>query len=81
MAGTLTTIPEKGNGGKDILLVKVNAAGDLVWIKTIGGTGDEVPTAITEASNGDLIVCGTNTLSGYASVFLMRADKNGDLKN
>lgn len=81
LAGTITTIPEKGNGGKDILLVKVNAVGDLVWIKTIGGTGDEVPTAITEASNGDLIVCGTNTLSGYASVFLMRTDKDGELKN
>lgn len=81
LAGTLTTIPEKGNGGKDLLLVKVNAAGDLVWIKTIGGTGDEVPAAITETSNGDLLICGTNSLSGYASVFLMRMDKNGELKN
>jgi len=81
LAGTIETSPEKGNGGKDILLVKVNAVGDLLWIKTMGGTGDEVPAGITEASNGDLIICGTNNLNDYASVFLMRTDKNGELKN
>jgi len=47
----------------------------------MGGTGDDDPAGVTEASNGDIIVCGTNTLSGYASVFLMRMDKNGELTN
>jgi hypothetical protein len=81
LAGTITTNPSKGNGGKDILLIKVNAQGEQVWIKTMGGTGDEVPISVTEASGGDLIVCGTNTLSNYATAFLIRVDKNGELKN
>lgn len=81
LVGTMTTTPQKGNGGKDLLIIKVNAIGDIVWIKTMGGTGDDDPAGVTEASNGDIIVCGTNTLSGYASVFLMRMDKNGELTN
>lgn len=81
IAGTTTTNPEKGNGGKDIFLVKVNSFGDLVWIKTIGGAGDEVPSAICETAEGDIVICGTNTLGDYASVFLMKTDKNGELKN
>lgn len=81
LAGTLTTNPEKGKGGKDLFLVKVNAFGDVVWVKTMGGTGDEVPISISETGSGDLLVCGTNTIGDYASVFLMKMDKNGELKN
>jgi hypothetical protein len=81
LAGTLTTNPVKGKGGKDLFLVKVNAFGDVVWMKTMGGTGDEVPISIRETGSGDLLVCGTNTIGDYASVFLMKMDKNGELKN
>jgi hypothetical protein len=80
-AGTMTTNPEKGKGGKDLFLVKVNAIGDVVWMKTMGGTGDEVPVSINETGTGDLLVCGTNTIDDYASVFLMKMDKNGEQKN
>lgn len=81
LAGTMTTNPEKGKGGKDLFLVKLNAIGDVVWMKTVGGTGDEVPISIRETGAGDLLVCGTNTIGDYASVFLMKMDKNGELKN
>ncbi len=81
LTGTITTNSSKGNGGKDLLLIKVNSTGDLIWLKTVGGLGDEQPVSVIEASNGDLVVCGTNNLSGYSSIFLMRMDKNGELKN
>lgn len=81
IAGTMTTTPQKGNGGKDLFLLKLNAVGDIVWIKTMGGAGDEEPAGVTEATNGDIIVCGTNSQGGYSSVFLMRMDRNGDLTN
>lgn len=79
LAGTMTTNPEKGNGGKDLFLVKVNASGDPVWMKTIGGVGDEVPVSIKEVENGNLLVCGTNTIGDYSTIFLMKMDKNGEL--
>ncbi|MFZ2904983.1 MAG: hypothetical protein WAZ98_02150 [Cyclobacteriaceae bacterium] len=81
LAGTFTTNPEKGNGARDLFLVKLNKSSQVVWMKTFGGSGDETPVAIRETSNGDLLVCGTNTLGDFASIFLMKMDKNGELKN
>jgi hypothetical protein len=71
----------KSNPDKNLLVIKVNALGDLLWMKTLGGSGDEIPVSVTEASNGDILIGGTNDLKDYASAFLMRMDKNGDLKN
>lgn len=81
VAGTLVTNPQKGNGGKDIFLVKVNTFGSPIWMKTLGGIGDEEVTAVRLAKDGGLIVCGTNTIGDYSSVFLMKLDENGNLEN
>lgn len=79
LAGTFTTTPQKGSGGKDLLLIKVDAFGNMIWRKTLGGTGDEEVTAVLETTNEDLIVFGTNTQGNYSSIFMMRMDKNGEL--
>jgi hypothetical protein len=79
LAGSFSTIPQKGNGGKDMLLIKVDAFGNMIWRKTLGGTGDETVTAVLETENENLIVFGTNTQGNYSSIFMMRMDKNGEL--
>src|SRR5690606_38236830 len=38
IAGSMQSIPGKGNGGQDILLIKLDAFGNLVWEKLIGGS-------------------------------------------
>lgn len=81
LAGSFTTIPAKGKGGKDIFLVKVDDFGNMLWAKTFGGSGDETVSVVREAKDGGLIICGTNTLGGYSSIFLIKTDKNGELKN
>lgn len=81
LAGTFKSDASNGNGGLDIFLIKVNALGDLVWFKTFGGAGDETPVAIREDESGNLLICGTNKLGDYATVFLMKTDENGELKN
>ncbi len=78
IVGTMTNTSTKD---KDILLIKVNAFGEKQWIKRIGASGDEVPVSIREADNGDLLICGTNTLGNYSTIFLMRTDSNGEIKN
>jgi len=77
------TVTNANTRDKDLLLIKVNSVGDLVWIKKRGGSGDEIPTGVVEAENGDLVVAGTSsvTIGRYSTVFLMRMDKNGELKN
>jgi hypothetical protein len=79
LAGTMTSTPTVGNGGKDILLVKLDAFGNLVWKKLIGGSGDEAVSSIRETPDGGLLVCGTNTINGLSTMMLMKTDSNGNL--
>ncbi len=78
MVGTMTNTSTKD---KDLMIIKLNAFGDKQWIKKFGASGDEVPVSIKEADNGDLVICGTKTLGNYSTIFLMRMDSNGELKN
>ncbi len=78
IVGTTTNTSTKD---KDLIIIKVNAFGDKQWIKRFGASGDEVPVSIKEADNGDLVICGTKTLGNYSTIFLMRMDSNGELKN
>jgi hypothetical protein len=67
-----------GNG-KDIWLIKIDSFGDAVWSKTFGGSGDQVPSAVRETSAGDIIICGTNTVGGFSSIFLIKTDSKGEI--
>jgi hypothetical protein len=72
-----------GNSQKndDILLIKIDVQGNIIWKKIIGGKGDEHVTAIRETEDRGLLICGTNFVENVASVFLIKTDKNGELKN
>jgi len=84
IAGTMLTRSidgkEFGNGERDILLAKIDAFGNVQWIKNLGGAGDEVVASIQETSDRGLLISGTNNVGGYASIFLIKTDKNGELK-
>jgi len=81
IGGSMLSTPTNGNGGKDIVLIKVDAFGEFLWNRLIGGSGDEVVSSISETSDGGLLVCGTNTVNGLSSIFIMKTDKNGELIN
>ncbi|MBX2963616.1 MAG: hypothetical protein KF687_13980 [Cyclobacteriaceae bacterium] len=70
-----------GNGGNDILLIRIDQFGNLIWKKTIGGTGSETVSTIRETDDMGILICGTNTVNGVSSIFLIKTDINGDLKN
>jgi hypothetical protein len=76
---TVSSTPTKGNGGTDIRLIKIDAFGNLLWTELLGGPGDERVSAIREAADGSLIVCGTNTINGLSSVILMKLTNQGSL--
>jgi hypothetical protein len=81
LAGTMLTTPQRGNGGLDIFLVKVDALGNILWNKIIGGEGDESVNSIRETPDGGLLICGTNSLSGLSSAFVIKTDMNGELND
>lgn len=83
LAGSTTTTTDGswGNGGADVFLIRLNAFGEILWFKTFGGTGDEVPNTVKLAQDGGFVVSGTLTLAGQSSMFLLKTDSNGELKN
>jgi len=81
LAGTLTSTPAVGNGGKDILLVKVDPFGNLLWKKLLGGTGDETVSSIRVTPDNGLLIFGTNTINGLSSMMLLKTDQNGEITN
>jgi hypothetical protein len=75
------SLAARGNGGKDVLLVKIDGFGNVQWTKTYGGSGDEVVNTAVQASDGGFIITGTNTLQGFASMFVIKTNASGDLNN
>jgi hypothetical protein len=76
-----TETPNKGKGGKDLLLIKLDAFGNVLWDKLLGGAGDEIVSSIRELPDGSLLMCGTQSVNGAATVFLIKTDRNGELKD
>lgn len=69
-----------GNG-KDLWLIKIDSFGEAVWSKTLGGSGDQVPSAIRELPSGEIVICGTNTVGGFSSIFLIKTNSKGEVTN
>ena len=70
-----------GAGSNDIALMKVNPSGNLLWIKTFGGTGDDVGFSIIQTADGNYLITGrTNSFNALADdIGLMKVDANGNL--
>lgn len=81
LAGTMSTTPVRGNGGKDIFLIKVDAMGNMLWNRVIGGTGDEVITSLTETEDGGLLLCGSRDASGLPAMFLIKTNPQGAIED
>jgi len=81
LGGTLTTTPQRGNGGKDVWLIRLDESGNILWNKIIGGSTDETIASIRETSDGGFLICGSKSLGGQSSIFLIKMDRNGELRN
>ncbi len=70
-----------GAGGKDVLIMKLNPDGDIIWAKAYGGTNDDVANEVAIASNGNIIVAGyTKSFgAGKKDVWILRLDTEGGI--
>jgi hypothetical protein len=81
LAGTMDSNPELGEGLRDIVLIKLDATGTMKWMKKFGGAGNDDVVTIIESPDQGLVLCGTSTIGTYSIPFLIKTDRNGDLKN
>jgi hypothetical protein len=71
-----------GAGTEDILLIKTDASGNIIWAKTYGGTNYDNAFSIQQTSDGGYIVAGwTNSFgAGNHDFFLIKTDANGNVQ-
>lgn len=79
-----------GHGFADIQLIKIDAAGNKIWLKTIGGSGGARPSAIIATADNGYFLAGTTgsrdgDFSSFASIpyslgtFFMKLDSQGNV--
>ncbi|AFK02068.1 hypothetical protein Emtol_0917 [Emticicia oligotrophica DSM 17448] len=86
----VVSAPNKGN--VDVLVTKLDADGKMVWFKTFGGDGEDVPLKVlpsndggyivlsyTGSGNGDISGSGKNNNGFNQDLWLLKLDSNGGL--
>ncbi|GAB3713817.1 hypothetical protein GCM10027592_53320 [Spirosoma flavus] len=74
-------------GNRDFWVVKLDAQGNLLWQKTLGGTGSDAASGITTTSDGGLVVVGYTSSTngdvtgqhGGADFWVVKLDAQGNL--
>ncbi len=67
------------NGDRDILLIKVDANGNLIWSNTYGSSGYQSAFSVIETSNEDLVVVGGSQTGNTFQGYMIKTDKNGNI--
>lgn len=91
---SLDTLYLNSNGGSDIFIQKLDTDGNLVWVKSLGGTSNDGGISITVDTFGNIITTGsfkdtvdfnpgidTNYFqaNGSNDIFIQKLDNDGDL--
>lgn len=98
-SGTFDSDPNAGtvnlvsNGNRDVFVIRLSSAGNLVWSKSFGGTGHDIGNAITIDNLSNVIIGGYfnstvdfdpgvgtfNLISSFnGDAFLVKLDANGN---
>ena len=69
-----------GAGMGDILLLKFNSTGSLIWQRTFGGSGDDQGSGVAVDSSGNIYVTGgIQGGSGSDDVIILKFDPSGEV--
>ncbi|NPA33757.1 MAG: hypothetical protein GXO48_02380 [Chlorobi bacterium] len=72
-----------GAGGVDGYVIKMDLYGNIMWTRTVGGTGNDYFRSGKESSSGELVLAGwTSSFSlGGDDIFIVKLDANGNLSS
>lgn len=72
-----------GKGSFDIALIKLNATGNLLWAKMLGGAGYDVSYSIKKTLDNGFIISGSTTSFGNNNtvILIAKVDENGHIFN
>lgn len=74
------------NGGKDIWLVKIDTAGNIIWKKTFGSSSNEMPADMEVLPDRSILIAGAADASTFlpssfanTNAFVIKLDDNGNI--
>ena len=69
-------------GAWDILLIKINSNGNVVWAKRYGGSQDDIAEGIDKTPDGGFVIVGYtySFTNGGRDAFLMKVDSVGNMQ-
>ncbi len=79
LAGT-NTGSGQGNGGKDMLMVKLNSFGGIQWFKVFGGTNDDEGYKAIQTTDGGYLLSGTLGFEAVPMMCLIKTDAEGNFE-
>jgi uncharacterized delta-60 repeat protein len=69
-----------GAGSYDFYVVKLDSSGNIIWTKTIGGSGDDQAWSIIRSSDGNYVVAGwTNSFGSNYDFYVVKLDSSGNI--
>jgi hypothetical protein len=70
-----------GAGSADMYVVKLDANGNVIWTKTIGGGSDDGAASIIQSSDGGYVVAGSSDSFGAGSydIYVVKLDSSGNV--
>lgn len=79
IAGSTTSF---GAGGQDVLLLKYDSSGNLIWAKTWGGPNNDSGNAVLVGNDGSVYVVGQTQSygAGWYDVLVLKFDSFGTLQ-
>ncbi|MEM9548644.1 MAG: gliding motility-associated C-terminal domain-containing protein [Bacteroidota bacterium] len=68
-----------GQGDSDVLLVRIDRFGNIIWTQTYGGARGDAGYALLETSDGNIVVAGetSSDLSSNKDILLLKLEQNG----
>jgi hypothetical protein len=67
-------------GNNDMYVVKLDSSGNVVWTKTIGGSGDDGANSIIQSSDGAYVIAGhTRSFSSSYDFYVVKIDSSGNV--
>ncbi|MFM2135019.1 MAG: hypothetical protein RL021_419, partial [Bacteroidota bacterium] len=77
--GGYLVVGTSATGGNDMLVMKTDAAGDTLWVRTYGSGGGDAGNSVFEADNGDYVIGGSCLLGGQRRMGFLRISSSGSI--
>ena len=68
-----------GAGGTDMLVVRIDAVGAVLWERTYGGLNDDQAKAVQQTGDGNYVLCGYIGSADFTDMYLAKLGNDGDI--